>query len=129
MSSGSRWQPPGQRGSAPFELLATLPMLALVLLLLIQVLVAAWTIGRAEWAAWDGARAYARGASRSQVEAAIRAVVGEQFAGLDRLGQDGCMATVAVRVRIPVKVWFLGSAVLPPVRAEARFPEEGGTCG
>lgn len=113
------------------ELLGTLPILLLVLLLMVQVLVAAWAVGRAEWAAWDGARAAARGASQAQIRAAVRAVVGDTLVEpMPPPESTACWAEVQIQVRIPVMVWFLRDAgvELPPVPGRARYPLEGGQC-
>lgn len=118
------------RGSAPLEIVAMLPMLMLVVLLMAQVLVAVWTLGRAEWAAWAGARAHARGATPAEVEAAVRAIVGDGLLATPETGTDGCWAEVRIQVGIPVMVWIMDrtGVELPPVPAQARFPREGGAC-
>lgn len=122
----------GDRGSAPLELLGSLPILLFILLLMTQVLMAAWTLARAEWAAWDGARAYARGADAEQIESAVRSVVGTALRPPVELGGNGCWAEVRIKVDIPVTLWIMErtGVSLPAVPAYARYPRlgEGSAC-
>ncbi len=58
LARGAARRRTAERGSASLELLGLVPVLALVALAVLQVVAAAYTVGAANQAARDGARAY-----------------------------------------------------------------------
>lgn len=108
----------GERGQATVELVALLPLMAVLAALLWQAVVA----GQAVWFAGSAARAAARASAigADARAAALRVVPDRLERGLsvrpDR-GGDG----VRVRIRIPV---IVGSARLGTVSARARLQDQ-----
>jgi hypothetical protein len=108
----------GEAGQASVELVAVLPLVALVAALVWQAVVA----GQAIWLSSAAARAAAR--AESVGDDAVRAARAALPDGLER-GLRVDMAgerVVAVRVRVPAVVgsWRLGT-----IRASARFVPQG----
>jgi pilus assembly protein CpaE len=109
----------GQQGQASVELVALLPLVALVGALLWQAVVAGQTL----WLAGAAARAAARAAAvGGDADAAARgALPGRLEDGL-RVRADQGGAGVRVAVRIPS---VLTSGSLATVESQAAFPEQG----
>jgi hypothetical protein len=103
-----------QRGQASVELVAVLPLVAVLALALWQVVVA----GQAAWLAGAAARAAARAAAvgADPLRAARRALPGSLTRALRvTAGRDG---SVTVRVAVPLVV---GRGTLTSFREQARF--------
>jgi Flp pilus assembly protein TadG len=113
----------GDRGSVTAELAVALP----VVVLLIAVIAAAGSVGRARWAcqdaAWTAARLVARGdaVSRAVAEATELA---PPAAAID-VGVDDLGRTVSVRVRADVPVAIARVATVPLGCAATAPLEEG----
>jgi hypothetical protein len=104
----------GEQGQASVELVALLPIVALLVALLWQALLA----GEAVWLGAGAARAAARASALGDDPLrAARSVLPSRFAAVARVRttQDG-----AVDVSVPVPL-LLGRGVLTDVHARARF--------
>jgi len=109
-----------QAGQASVELLATVPVLLLLLALVVQAGLAGWTLWSTQNAARAGARAAAVG---GDVAAAARSALPNELRARASVGTDG-----AVRVRVAVPRI---AAAIPAfdVQAGGRFPgaaDDGG---
>ena len=113
-------RPRAQEGQASVELVALLPLLAVVAAVLWQAVVAGQAVWLAGTAARAGARAEAVGAD---APAAARRVLTPRLGETARVtaARDGA---VTVRVRIPAVVG--GDRSLGSFSTRARFPAQGG---
>jgi pilus assembly protein CpaE len=108
----------GQEGQASVELVALLPLVALVGALLWQAVVAGQTL----WLAGAAARAAARAAAvGGDAEAAARGALPPRLEHGLRVRPDGNGAGVRVAVHIPS---VLTSGSLATVESRAAFPEQ-----
>ncbi len=112
MTAYRRRRPHGDRGSAALELLGVIPVVVVVLLLLVQVCAAGYTVLATNQAVRDGARAHSLG--QSVPTAVDHSLPG----GLDAERVEVAGDTVLVEVRVP------RVAVLPTftVTREAAMP-------
>lgn len=112
-------RPPDETGQAAVELVAALPLVALIAALGWQAVLA----GHAAWAATAAARAAARAAAvGGDAEAVARARLGDSFAAGARVRDEGG-GRVEVSVRIPR---VLGALPLGRAEGEGSFrPQDG----